>query len=75
MIRKKTQDKESELCKELRSYRRAGIQLWLEGLPSTPEEITKACYTMEGKNYMRDYIRNTNEEVTDIAFDLVAEEL
>ena len=71
---KKTQEEEAELYKELRLYRLSGIQLWLEGLPSTPEEITKACYTMEGKNYMRDYIRNTKEEVTDIAFDLVEKE-
>lgn len=75
MIQRKTQEEESKLYKELRSYRQAGIQLWLDGMPSSPEEITRACYTMEGKNYMRDYIRNTKEEVTDIAFDLVAEEL
>ena len=73
-IPKKNQEGQSDLYEELRVYRLAGIQLWLEGLPSTPEEITKACYTMEGKSYMRDYIRNTKEEVTDIAFDLISEE-
>lgn len=73
-ISKDKKEEQSELCCELDSYRSAGIRLWLEGLPSTPEEIARACCMREGKSYMRDYIRNAKEQVTDIAFDSVQEE-
>lgn len=74
-IPSKRQEEQSKLCRELDFYDHAGIKLWLAGIQSTPEEIARACCAGEGKSYMRDYIRNAREEVTDIAFDPVDENI
>lgn len=64
-------DEQFRLYRELSDYDGAGIRLWLDGVPSTPEEITRACCAREGNSYMRDYIRNSSDKVTDIAFDCI----
>ena len=67
----KHRDEQFKLYSELSYYDGAGIQLWLDGVPSTPEEIARACCAREGNSYMRDYIRNASDKVTDIAFDCI----
>lgn len=74
-IPSKRQEEQLRLYRELDFYDNAGIRLWLEGVESTPEEIARACCAGEGKSYMRDYIRNAREEVTDIAFDPIDEDI
>ena len=68
-------EEQSELCRELKDYTCAGVRLWLEGIRSTPEEIANACCFGENRTYMRDYIRNDREEITDIAFDSIKEDI
>lgn len=72
-IPKERQDERLKLYRELTFYDGEGIRLWLEGERSTPEEIVRACCAREGKSYMRDYVLNAEEKVTDIAFDPVDE--
>jgi hypothetical protein len=55
----------------LQQYRKAGIRLLLNGKPSSPEEIAKACTVGERKAYMRDYIQDDSDELWGIGFDLV----
>ena len=43
------------LKEELKSYRRNGVKLFLDGEPSTPKNIVKACMIAEDGGYMRDY--------------------
>lgn len=72
---KKVQKKEtSELHSELKHYRKQGVELWLDGQPSTPKSIVKAHLIAEEGSYMRDYIENEEGEVSRIHFDLVREE-
>lgn len=60
--------KEQRLCEELQLYQAAGIELLLEGRPSCPEEIAKACMIGEEKSYMRDYIQGDSDEIIGIGF-------
>ena len=43
------------LRKELEIYREKGVSLYLNGEPSTPKKIAKACQIAEDGVYMRDY--------------------
>ena len=43
------------LRKELELYRENGVSLYLNGAPSTPKKIAKACQIAEKGAYMRDY--------------------
>ena len=58
------------LKKELKVYQKNGIQLFMDGKPSTPKDIAKACLIAEGGGYMRDY---TEDETGRIDFDLIRE--
>ena len=40
---------------ELKDYRKQGVRLFLNGNPSTPKCIAKACMIAEDGGYMRDY--------------------
>lgn len=68
---KKKKTRRENLYQELKEYEKAGISLWLNGLPSTPKEIARACSIGEECRYMRDYIRDEEEEVLGIGFDKV----
>lgn len=69
----KKQDKKQmeSLREELQTYHSAGVSLWLDGRPSTPKKIAKACCLREDSTYMRDYIQNEKNQITDIAFDFI----
>lgn len=43
----------------------------LDGRPSCPQEIAKACSMAEENNYMRDYIRDDSDKIKMIGFDQV----
>lgn len=71
---KKAQNKKNEtnaLRTELEIYKEQGVELWLDGLPSTPKSIIKAHRIAEEGTYMRDYVQNENGEVSGIHFNLV----
>jgi len=60
--------KEEQLLVELKQYKESGIGLLLDGQPSSPKKIAKACQVNETSTYMRDYISDDSDEVHAIAF-------
>ncbi len=56
------------LKKELRGYERAGTHLYLDGRHCHADEIVSACLFADGAGYMRDFIGNDQEAITDINF-------
>ncbi|MCC8052187.1 MAG: hypothetical protein LIO99_10125 [Clostridiales bacterium] len=56
------------LKKELRGYERAGTHLYLDGRRCHADEIVSACMFADGGGYMRDFIDNDQETITDINF-------
>ncbi|MCI5701022.1 MAG: hypothetical protein MR308_11695 [Lachnospiraceae bacterium] len=70
-MKKKNKKETCALRSELEIYRRQGVELRLDGQPSTPKSISKACFIAEEGTYMRDYIRNESGEVECIQFDYV----
>ena len=66
----KKKEKEELRC-ELDLYQQQGVELWLDGQPSTPKSILKAHKIAEDGVYMRDYVRGKTGEVEHVSFDLV----
>ena len=58
---------------ELKEYRRLGIGLYLEGSPSTPKHIAKACMIAEDGGYMRDYTEDEKGRIAKVNFDYIKE--
>lgn len=61
------------LKKELKVYQKSGIQLFMDGKPSTPKDIAKACLIAEGGGYMRDYTEDETGRIARVDFDLIRE--
>lgn len=59
------------LRKELKTYRRSGVELFLNGEPSTPKHIARACRIAEGGGYMRDYTEDETGRIAKLNFDLI----
>lgn len=59
------------LREELRDLEKRGVELWLDGQPSTPKRICRACKVAEEGTYMRDYIRNQKGDVEHLEFNSV----
>ena len=57
--------------RELESYRDKGIELYLDGIPSTPKKIAKACQIAEDGVYMRDYTEDEEGHIACVSFDLI----
>ena len=51
------------LREELKLYQKSGIQLFMDGEPSTPKDIAKACLIAEGGGYMRDYTEDESGRI------------
>lgn len=58
---------------ELKEYQKMGIGLYLEGNPSTPKNIARACIIAEGGGYMRDYTEDEKGRIVTVNFDLINE--
>lgn len=56
------------LKKELKSYRAQGVQLYLDGVPSSPKRIAKACMLAEDCGYMRDYTEDEYGRISEVNF-------
>lgn len=65
--RKRTKDAVS-LMRELQSYEKQGTQLYLNEKPSRAAEIADACLLAERCAYMRDFISDDAERITEIHF-------
>ena len=61
------------LKKELKVYQKNGIQLFMDGEPSTPKDIAKACLIAEGGGYMRDYTEDESGRIARVDFDRISE--
>lgn len=61
------------LEKELKEYRSQGISLYLDGKPSTPKNIAKACQIAEDGGYMRDYVEDEKGRIARVDFDFIRE--
>ena len=59
------------LKRELEIYREYGITLLLNGEPSTPKSIAKACTVAETGGYMRDYTEDECGHIAQVSFDFV----
>ena len=59
------------LEKELKEYRSQGISLYLDGKPSTPKNIAKACQIAEDGGYMRDYVEDEKGRIARVDFDFI----
>ncbi len=60
--------------KELQCYEKAGTHLYLDGRPSAAEEIVSACLCGEDSSYMRDFISDDAEHITEIHFVKIADD-
>ncbi len=60
--------------RELKGYEQAGTALYLENRPSRAEEIVSACLFAEESDYMRDFITDDREHITEIHFVRITEE-
>ena len=59
------------LSRELEQYRENGISLYLEGQPSTPRSIARACMVAEDGVYMRDYTEDKRGKIARVNFDFI----
>ncbi|MBQ0000528.1 MAG: hypothetical protein KBT01_03185 [Clostridiales bacterium] len=59
------------LKEELEAYRECGIALYLDGCPSDPRSIAKACMIAEDGGYMRDYTEDERGRIAMVSFDFI----
>lgn len=59
------------LKKELKEYRKNGIFLFMDGSPSSPKNIAKACMAAEDGGYMRDYTEDENGRIARVDFNRI----
>lgn len=55
------------------ALQKSGIQLFMDGEPSTPKDIAKACLIAEGGGYMRDYTEDESGRIARVDFDRISE--
>ena len=60
--------KESHLSPQ---FREKGVSLYLNGEPSTPKKIAKACQIAEDGVYMRDYTEDEEGHIACVSFDFI----
>ena len=58
------------LLVELQNYEQQGISIWLEGSPSSSDEVTEVMCVREDISYMRDYVFQKGE-LSEIRFDKI----
>ena len=61
------------LKKELETYKKSGIRLFMNGEPSTPKDIAKACMIAEDGGYMRDYTADEEGRIAKVNFEHIRE--
>ena len=60
--------------RELQDYERQGTQLYLDERPSAAGEIANACLLAEPSGYMRDFISDEKDCITEIHFIRIPEQ-
>ena len=67
-----TKEKEAaEFILELQKYTREGVTLWVNDKSSSPVQAAQECLLRDETCYMRDYIRDDSDRITQIRFDRV----
>ena len=64
-------DDEIELEKRLKEITGQGVDLYLEGKPSSPEEIAKKYFVCEDAVYMPDFVTDEKGKLTQVRDDSV----
>ena len=54
--------------KELQGYERSGTHLFIDGHPGRAQEIAAACIIGEDVDYMRDFISEDGNRISEIHF-------
>ena len=65
---KKNRTTAASLMRELQEYEKQGTQLYLEDHLCRAEEIVRACQLAEDSDYMRDFISDDRDHITEIHF-------
>lgn len=71
--KKKFSSRAYSLWRELREYEREGTHLYLENSPSRADDIVEACMLAEDSDYMRDFVGDERDRITEIHFIRVSE--
>lgn len=69
-MRQKHRRNGQTLMVELQNYERQGISIWLEGTPSSPDQVMEAMFVREDISYMRDYVFQSGE-LSEVRFDKI----
>ena len=70
-VKDMTKKEIKRLHRELKTYRREGIPLLLNGRQTTAKRIEKACQIAETGEYMRDYIQDEQGRLQGLSFDFI----
>ena len=68
---KRRDNTDARLRRMLMRYRNKGVQIFLEGQPSTPQEVVKKLMVREDQVFMPDYVTDMNNRLVQIRYDLV----
>lgn len=69
-MRQKHRRNGQTLMVELQNYERQGISIWLEGTPSSSDQVMEAMFVREDISYMRDYVFHSGE-LSEVRFDKI----
>lgn len=64
-------NKGQTLIVELQNLERQGISIWLEGIPSSSQQVMNAMFVREDTSYMRDYVF-AEGELSEVRFDRIS---
>ena len=73
-VKDMTKKEIKRLHRELKTYRREGIPLLLNGRQTTAKRIEEACQIAETGGYMRDYIQDDQGRLRGLSFDLIRDD-
>ena len=65
-------DDERELKKNLKRFRKKGVDLYLEGFPASPEEIARKFFVCEEAVYMPDFVVDDGGRLKEVRYDRIA---
>lgn len=68
---KRRDDTDARLKRMLIRYRNKGVQIFLKGHPSTPQEVVQELMVHDNLVFMPDYVTDVNNRLVQIRYDLV----
>ena len=64
-------DDEKELKKHLKRFHKKGVDLYLEGILSSPEEIARKFFVCEDAVYMPDFVTDDGGRLREVRYDRI----